>query len=161
VAPSDIFCTACGAANQAQDSFCFACGRPLKASTSTPNYSVSKSGISTLTGLLIPHHLLKHRYSIISEVGKGGMGAVYKAEDTLFHNRLVAVKEMSQSGLSQQEVAEAVDGFKREAHMLADLEHQSLPKIQDYFNDAGRWYLVMDFIEGETLRRDFRELFEQ
>ena len=80
------------------------------------------------------------------------MGAVYKAEDTRFHNRLVAVKEMSQSNLSQQKLTEAADAFQREMHMLATLEHQNLPTMQDYFTDAGRWYLVMDFITGETLQ---------
>ncbi len=149
--PSDIYCTTCGAANQVQDTFCFACGRPLQASASSLQYPVAGSVSSTLTGLLTSNHLLKYRYRIIDLIGQGGMGAVYKAEDTLFHNRLVAVKEMSQSNLSQQKLTEAVDAFKREVHMLANLEHQNLPKTHDYFNDAGHWYLVMDFIKGETL----------
>ncbi len=79
------------------------------------------------------------------------MGAVYKAEDTLFSNQLVAVKEMSHSGLDLQEMVEVTEAFKSEAHMLAGLVHPSLPKIHDYFSDVGRWYLVMDFIAGETL----------
>src|SRR5712692_9567163 len=149
--PSDIYCTTCGAANQVQDTFCFACGRPLQASASSLQYPVAGSVNSTLTGLLTPHHLLKCRYRILDMIGRGGMGAVYKAEDTRFHNRLVAVKEMSQSNLSQQRLTEAVDAFQREVHMLATLEHQNLPKMHDYFTDAGRWYLVMDFIKGETL----------
>ena len=112
--------------------------------------------MSSSTGLLTSSHQLKQRYAIRGRIGQGGMGAVYKAEDTLFHNRLVAVKEMSQSGLSAQEVSDAVKAFKSEAHMLAGLDHRSLPKIHDYFTDAGRWYLVMDFIEGETLE-DYME----
>ena len=149
--PSASYCTACGAANQVQDTFCFACGRPLRASASSLQYPVAKSGSNTLTGLLPPHQLLKCRYRILDLLGRGGMGAVYKAEDTLFHNRLVAVKEMSQSGLGQQQLAEAVDAFQREVHLLATLAHQNLPKVHDSFHDAGRWYLVMDFIQGETL----------
>jgi len=50
------------------------------------------------------------------------MGAVYKAEDTQLGNRFVAIKEMSQSGLSQQEVKEAADAFKQEAIILARLQ---------------------------------------
>ena len=138
-------------ANQVQDTFCFACGRPLQASASSLQYPLAGSVNSTLTGLLPPHRLLKYRYRIIDLIGQGGMGAVYKAEDTRFHNRLVAVKEMSQSHLSQQQLTEAVGAFQREVHMLANLEHQSLPKMHDSFHDAGRWYLVMDFIKGETL----------
>jgi uncharacterized membrane protein len=79
------------------------------------------------------------------------MGAVYKAEDTQFGNRLVAVKEMSQSALSQQDAAQAADAFKEEALILARLKHPSLPSIYDHFTEANRWYLVMDFIEGESL----------
>ncbi len=149
--PTHRYCTACGAANQAKDAFCFACGRPLRASLPSPQYPVGGSATSTSTGLLPPNLLLKQRYRIISQIGKGGFGAVYKAEDTQLGNRLLAVKEMSQSGLSPQEIVEATGAFKREAHMLAGLKHPNLPSIYDYFNEAGRWYLVMDFIEGETL----------
>ncbi len=97
------------------------------------------------------NHLLKERYRILEPVGKGGFGAVYKAADTLFAYRPVAVKEMGQSHLSPQEMVEAIEAFKREAHLLAGLQHPNIPAIHDYFGEAGRWYLVMDFIEGETL----------
>src|SRR5689334_13786289 len=58
---------------------------------------------------------------------------------------------MSQSGLTAQELVGAIEAFKREALLLAGLHHQSLPRIHDHFCEAGRWYLVMDYIEGETL----------
>ena len=149
--PSHLYCTVCGAANQAEDAFCFACGGPLRSTAPSPQYPVSASALSTSTGLLPSNHLLKQRYRVMSQLGKGGFGAVYKAEDNQFGNRLLAVKEMSQSGLSPQEIIEATDAFKREAHLLASLKHPNLPSIYDYFNEAKRWYLVMDFIEGETL----------
>jgi len=79
------------------------------------------------------------------------MGAVYEAQDTQLGNRLVAIKEMSQSGLNPDEMLEAFSAFKREAHMLASLQHPNLPSIYDHFSEAGRWYLIMSFIEGETL----------
>ncbi|MBV9712936.1 MAG: serine/threonine protein kinase, partial [Ktedonobacteraceae bacterium] len=81
----------------------------------------------------------------------GGMGAVYKATDIELGNRLVAVKEMSQRGLNEQERVQAIGGFKREALMLAALQHAHLPRIYDHFFENGHWYLVMDFIAGETL----------
>lgn len=115
-------------------------------------YPTVGSASNTLTGLLTFNHLLKQRYRILEQLGKGGFGAVYKAEDTQFGNRLVAIKEMSQRELkTQQEIAEATDAFRREALMLAGLRHQNLPRIYDHFSDGGRWYLVMDYIEGETL----------
>jgi WD40 repeat protein len=88
---------------------------------------------------------------VLAMVGKGGFGAVYKAADMQFGNRLLAIKEMSQSNLSPQELAEVTEAFKREALLLAGLTHPNLPRIYEQFSDAGRWYLVMDFIEGETL----------
>ncbi len=95
--------------------------------------------------------LLNDRYRILELVGQGGFGSVYKAADTSFGDRLVAIKAMEQKGLSQEEIAAAATGFKREALMLAHLRHPHLPRIYDHFSDSGRWYLVMDYIEGETL----------
>ena len=141
--PSSVFCDTCGAVNLPQASFCRTCGRSLQSTgTATRN---------TATGRLLTNHLLKQRYRILDVVGKGGMGAVYRAEDTQLGNRKVAIKEMSQSGLSPQAIIDAAEAFKREAHILAGLQHPNLPNIYDHFFETGRWYLVMSFIPGETL----------
>ncbi len=141
-----LYCSNCGAANQPQAAFCFACGLPLQAPMVDPTVATSSS-----PGSAVSRHLLKERYRLVGQSGTGGMGAVYKAEDTLFADQLVAVKELSQNGLKPEEKVEATDTFKGEAHLLAGLSHPNLPKIHDYFSDAGHWYLVMDFIAGETL----------
>ncbi len=73
------------------------------------------------------------------------------AKDSQFGDRLVAIKEMIQRNLKPEEVVEATEAFKREALMLASLTHPNLPSIYDYFTEGGRWYLVMSYIEGETL----------
>ncbi len=149
--PSDIYCPSCGAANQAQNTFCFACGKPLQTSASSIQYPTPGTTNGALTGLLVPNSELKQRYRILTKLGRGGFGAVYKAVDTQFHNRLIAIKEMSQSGMQPDAVKEAVKAFEREAQMLTGLMHPNLPRIYDHFSEGGRWYLVMDFIEGETL----------
>jgi WD40 repeat protein len=141
---STFFCGTCGAANRMQAIFCCACGRSLQ-HTSQP------TGQRTFTGLLVQQHILKQRYRILEQIGKGGFGAVYKAADTQFGNRLLAIKEMSQSNLNPRELLEATQAFKREAFLLAGLTHPNLPRIYEQFSDVGRWYLVMDYIEGETL----------
>ncbi len=146
-----LHCNRCGAVNRAQAKFCVVCGQPLQGYLSHAQTTSGGSVSNSLTGLLAITHLLKQRYRIISQLRQGGFGAVYKAEDTLFGNALRAVKEMSQSSLNAQELNEAIDAFKREAVLLAGLMHQNLPRIYDHFTDGGRWYLVMDFIEGETL----------
>src|SRR5438128_3640216 len=150
VASAHLNCAKCGTDNPAQAAFCFACGQSLQS-------AAGGLAISSSTGSLAQKHLLKERYRILEQVGKGGFGAVYKAADTLFGYRLVAVKEMSQSHLSPQETAEAIEAFKCEAHMLAGLQHPNIPSIYDYFGEAGHWYLVMDFIEGETLEEHLRK----
>src|SRR5215467_14544456 len=140
---SPIYCTNCGTANVQQAKFCFGCGHPLQ--------SGALAAPGSLTGLLTHNQELNRRYRIIKQVGKGGFGAVYMAADLPFGNRVVAIKEMSQSGLSQQDLTEATNAFTREAMMLASLSHPNLPHIYEQFTESGRWYLVMDFIEGETL----------
>ncbi|HEV2580215.1 MAG TPA: WD40 repeat domain-containing serine/threonine-protein kinase, partial [Ktedonobacteraceae bacterium] len=142
VASAHLHCARCGTDNPALAAFCFACGEPFLNAAVTTN---------SFTGSLAQNHLLKERYRILEQVGKGGFGAVYKAADTLFGYRLVAIKEMEQSRLSPQEMAEAIEAFKREAHLLACLQHPNIPAVYDYFGEAGRWYLVMDFIAGVTL----------
>jgi WD40 repeat protein len=139
-----LACVHCGAAKLLQAEVCIQCGQP--SNTNAQYVSVSRT-----TGFLRINSLLNQRYLIISQVGRGGMGAVYKAEDTKLGSRLVAIKEMSQSNLGPREIAIVTNAFKQEAHTLASLQHPNLPSIHDYFNQNGRFYLVMSFIEGETL----------
>ncbi len=145
--PSTIFCIDCGAANPIQAKFCFSCGQPFQ--------EAGKEGGAGQSGQFQPGALLRKRYKILCQIGQGGFGAVYKAEDSELGQRLVAVKEMSELGLSQREIEEGVEAFKREALMLAGLMHEHLPRIYDHFEEDGRWYLVMDYIEGETLEEHF------
>ena len=144
VASAHLHCAKCGTDNPTHAAFCFACGQSLQ--TATSGFAVTSSIRS-----LVQNYRLKERYHILGLIGKGGFGAVYKAADTLFGYRCVAVKEMDQSRLSLQVVAEAIEAFKGEALLLAGLQHPNIPTIYDYFGEAGHWYLVMDFIEGETL----------
>jgi serine/threonine protein kinase len=100
---------------------------------------------------LLLHTLFKNRYFIISKVGAGGFGSVYKATDRLSGDRLVAIKQVSLLGLHQQAMIEATTAFQREVSVLSQLDHPNLPRFYEYFQNPGQWYLVMDFIAGETL----------
>src|SRR6266568_1003754 len=75
-----------------------------------------------------------------------------------FRNRPLAIKEMSQSNLNPQELHQATEAFKHEAHLLAGLTHPNLPRIYEQFSENGRWYLVMDYIEGETLEANLDKM---
>ncbi len=109
------------------------------------------------TGRLPPQSLLQQRYLIVEQAGKGGMGAVYKAIDTRGGHPRVAIKEMSQGHLSDAELIQATAHFQHEATLLGRLSHPNLPHIYDAFNERGRSYLVMDFIDGKTLLQLLKE----
>jgi WD40 repeat protein/predicted Ser/Thr protein kinase len=162
--PSAQFCDTCGAANRAHARFCRVCGQLLQDANSVSahgtlqNATLPNGTSSTLTGMLTQRHALKQRYVILGQAGRGGFGAVYKASDTQFGNRLVAVKEMSQSNLGTQEFVAATEAFRHEALLLAGLTHPNLPRIYEQFTDTGRTYLVMDFIDGETLEEHLNGL---
>jgi serine/threonine-protein kinase len=105
---------------------------------------------------LDPGTLLLDRYSIVKRVGGGGMGSVYQARDKRLADRLCAVKEMIELFADESQRSKAIDDFKREAEVLAQLEHPSIPTIYDYFIESGRYYLVMKWIGGGDLAEQMR-----
>ena len=108
--------------------------------------------------LLEPKTVLRGRYEIVSVVGQGGMGAVYRAEDRRLEGRICAVKEVRPDpDATPETLAQSREQFYREATTLARLDHPNLPKVSDTFHEGGREYLVMDFVEGKDLRQAMEE----
>ncbi len=93
---------------------------------------------------LEPNTLIHDRYKVVGLVGRGGMGAVYEAIDEHLRKR-VALKQKLVSG------AHLAKAFEREAKLLSQLNHPSLPRVIDYFSERADQFLVMDFIPGENL----------
>ncbi len=102
---------------------------------------------------LLLHTLFRNRYIIVSKVGAGGFGSVYKARDIQSGDRLVAIKEVSLLGLHPQAMIEVTTAFQREVSVLSQLDHPNLPRLYEHFQNPDHWYLVMDFIAGETLEQ--------
>jgi serine/threonine-protein kinase len=95
--------------------------------------------------------LIQGRYRVEAPLGQGGMATVYRAVDKRL-NVTVALKELiAQPGLSPQMLAALRAQFLEEARVLARLKHPSLVRVTDFFEDQGNAYLVMDFIEGQSL----------
>ena len=96
--------------------------------------------------------ILQNRYRIVSLLGEGGMGAVYRAWDIRLKTA-IAVKEMIPDPTADpQTLAGVRTQFQREAQILASLSHPNLTRVTDHFFQAGNQYLVMDLAEGENLQ---------
>jgi serine/threonine protein kinase len=106
-----------------------------------------------LTRTLSPGTTLRERYEIVELVGRGGMGATYRAEDLRLKGRFCAVKEaLPNPDATPDELKQSREQFYQEASTLARLDHPNLPKVSDYFSEGDRDYLVMDFVPGQDLK---------
>ncbi len=173
MASAMINCPNCGVQNPAGDSVCFFCRHALSGLSTAPTVHVAPTNnqspllprptlpppplprppVQSAVSQKSAQGLLNGRYHLMQALGQGGMGAVFLAQDTQLGNRLVAVKEMSQNNLSTQDLQLAIETFQHEAYLLAGLQHPNLPSIYDYFEQVGHWYLVMSFIQGESLEK--------
>jgi len=142
-----VWCIHCGAKLRNIARFCHSCGASQQPAVRS---GPLEEGDSFQAG----------RYLIIRALGKGGMGAVYLADDTRLVRRCV-VKEMMPDYTSQQERNKAEADFEREARTLALLNqpgHPNIPEIFDYFVERNRHYLVMKYIGGENLEERLKRV---
>jgi len=130
-----IFCSNCGNQNKETESLCSVCKSPLNLNP---------------VGPLPEGAILENRYTIVNLIKTGGMGAVYKAKNNKLDS-ICAIKELLPPYGTSERHSRATEWFKREAKLLAGLDHPNLPGVFDYFVSNGRYYLVMTFIEGEDL----------
>ena len=104
--------------------------------------------------------ILRHRYKILEELGRGGFGVTYLARDLKsWGHPLRAVKEIPfPESNNPQVLATARRYFQREANALEDLgEHAQIPQLFDRFEDNRHFYLVQEYIEGHSLAEEFAE----
>ena len=97
---------------------------------------------------------LNDRYSVVSVLGRGGMGVVYKAEDEQT-DRVVAIKMLHAHKVAD---SEALKRFNREARTVAQVNHHNIVKLFDFgMSKQGQPFIVMDFINGHSLKDELEE----
>lgn len=138
-------CAWCGYANRVAARFCGGCGQPAG-----PADKVLDATVSLGTGYLAGF-LLQGRYRLDRLVARGGMAAVYQASDGHAPGQIWAVKEMSKTAIAPEDLATTIEAFRREGELLMRLSHPNLARAYAVFEEAGRHFMVQDFIEGKTL----------
>ena len=93
------------------------------------------------------------QYLIIREIARSN-DIVYEAYDPLMHRR-VAVKELSMpAGSTPQQLEDRVSRFRREAQAVGSLNHNNIMTVHSFSEDAGRYFMAMEFLDGITLRKE-------
>jgi predicted Ser/Thr protein kinase/predicted esterase len=139
-------CPKCQFDNPDATNFCGKCGAPLTADARMAD-SLTKT-LSTPLPVILKDSLIAGKYRIIEEIGRGGMGIVYKAEDIRLQ-RTVALKFLP------PQLAESVELRERlliEARAAAALSHPNICVIHEVGESEERPYIAMEYVEGETLR---------
>jgi len=140
-------CPKCHAENRDDSHFCNNCAAPLK--------PVGINGASPTKTLVIPpptiskDALIAGKFRIVGELGRGGMGVVYKAEDIRL-KRTVALKFLP-SELTH--IPEVKDRFMREAQAAAALDHPNICTVYEFDQAGENAFISMAYIEGQSLRK--------
>lgn len=152
-------CPSCGESLRPGVHFCRTCG----ASLDTEEDRFSESALSSLSpisdkdrsgvGALLLKQMVADRYLVLEKVAEGGMGAIYKAQDQRLSNKVVALKEIAEAAIAQDEREDIIASFSREAQLLARLSHPNLVRVTDLLDEGTYHYMVMEFVVGQTLEQ--------
>ncbi|MGK7934359.1 MAG: pentapeptide repeat-containing protein [Xenococcaceae cyanobacterium] len=103
--------------------------------------------------------LLRDRYHLVKGLGKGGFGATFLAADiSLPGNPLCVIKQLRPNTDNPQFLSMARQLFEREAKTLGKIgNHPQIPRLLDYFEDRKQFYLVQEFVQGNTLQQEVKK----
>ena len=144
-------CPNCHAENRDDSKFCSQCATPL--SVAGPEGPFLTKTLATPFPVVKPGTLIAGKYKVLEEIGRGGMGIVYKAEDIRLQ-RTVALKFLPPDLADSPELKER---FLIEARSAAALSHPNICIIHEVGEAEDRPYIAMEYIEGETLRYKIKE----
>ena len=110
--------------------------------------------MSRISAVLRDGIILNNRYRILKQIGQGGFGRAYLAEDTHRYRELCVLKEFAPQVESDRELSKAEDLFEREAGILYRLKHSQIPKfealLQTRIDGKRSLFLVQEYVEGES-----------
>lgn len=131
-----VRCPQCGHDNADSARYCARCGIVLRRDAPLQPGQTMNGG----------------QYRVVRELGKGGMGAIYLAQNRQAFDRLCVIKEMI-AYYEPGEERQARERFEHEARILATLKHPGIPDMYGFFSEGDHNYIVMEYIEGETLEQ--------
>ncbi|MDP2914514.1 MAG: protein kinase [Candidatus Aminicenantes bacterium] len=144
----DIQCPNCNASNPSPSSFCNKCGKAMDNRPATLTYPSSPQAKPREELLFSPGDSFGKRYRIIEEIGRGGMGRVYKAEDREL-GITVALKMIRPEYSSSRTM---IDQFKKETLLARSISHENVVRTHDLGEIDYVKYISMDFIKGGNLK---------
>lgn len=143
-------CPDCDFENPENVRFCGNCATPLK-----PIAEVVKTGTETFPTYiykLVPGKVFAGRYQIIEELGAGGMGRVYKAQDLNINEKIVIKLIHPEIAIK----AKSVERFRNELRLTRKISHRNVCRMYDIQEDEGALYITMEYVAGEDLKRSIR-----
>ena len=140
-------CPYCKAENRDGVRYCSSCGTLIGTTAAT----LPGGGGATPRSLIPGSRLQGGRYVVKQVLGQGGMGTALLATDLRLDNKPVVIKELFSENVDPTRLQEDVRNFKREVATLAHIDHPLIPAVTDHFQEGTRYFMVQEYVEGETL----------
>ncbi|MCX6575315.1 MAG: inactive serine/threonine-protein kinase VRK3, partial [Candidatus Aminicenantes bacterium] len=145
-----VKCPKCQAENPETKQFCGDCGTPLP-SFKTAHPEVTET-LQTLFKELTTGSTFAGRYQVIEELGKGGMGRVYKVLDKDIEDK-IALKLLKPEITADEELLQR---FRNELKIARRIIHKNVCRMYDLGNSAGTHFITMEYVPGENLKSFIR-----
>ncbi|TVP66782.1 MAG: serine/threonine protein kinase [Leptolyngbya sp. LCM1.Bin17] len=128
------------------------------AARSSETRSSEDSAMAEIRHYYQSHELFRDRYRVLKRLGRGGFGVTYLAQLALLPGEpYCVIKQLCPKARNELTLERAKVRFRREARTLASLgSHSQIPQLLDYFTTNGEFYLVQDYVHGETLSQEVR-----